>query len=54
MGAEDVRLAGDPEEALQMLLTFQPKVAILDFNLGRSLPKQSQNSSRRWGYRSFS
>ena len=34
MGAEDVRLAGDPEEALQMLLTFQPKVAILDFNLG--------------------
>ncbi len=34
MGAEDVRLAGDPEEALQMLLTFRPQVAILDFNLG--------------------
>lgn len=34
MGAQDVRLVSDTEEAITALTTFQPHIAILDFILG--------------------
>ncbi|MCL7999943.1 GAF domain-containing protein [Brucella sp. 21LCYQ03] len=34
MGAQDVRLVSDTDEAITALTSFQPQIAILDFNLG--------------------
>jgi DNA-binding NtrC family response regulator len=34
MGAQDIRLVSDAEAAMAALSTFNPHIAILDFNLG--------------------
>jgi len=34
MGAQDIRLVSDAEEAMTALTSFHPQIAILDFNLG--------------------